>query len=66
MEWCKHIHDWGDAWYFVSTYNPFAVRKLPGVDKPDRAFMLEDWQCCPICLTKAPDLEVNESNNKEF
>ena len=63
MEWCKHIHDWGNAWYFVSTYNPFAVRGLPGDETPERSFMLEEWEQCPICLTIAPDIKKKRTKS---
>ncbi len=40
---CKHIHDWGNGFYFVDTMNPFQVDGKDGCP---------EWEECPICKTK--------------
>lgn len=45
LKWCDHIHNWGDAFYYVDTYNPFAV---------DGENVFTKWKMCPICGTKSP------------
>ena len=54
VKWCEHIHNWGDAWYFCDTYNPFAVS---GCD----VWGQKDWSICPICHAERPTSDQEES-----
>lgn len=54
LKWCEHIHNWGNAFYFVDTYNPFAV-------SGPEVWGQTSWRVCPVCGKKAPQY-VKEQN----
>jgi hypothetical protein len=53
LTWCQHIHNWGNAFYYVDSPCSFPVLG-PNV------FRQEAWVACPICGRKAPPLVLEE------
>lgn len=47
LKWCEHIHNWGDAFYFTDTLDPFAV-------SGPYVWGQRTWTVCPICRTESP------------
>lgn len=44
LKWCQHIHNWGNAFYYIDSHNPFNI---------DEEYLR--WQICPICKTERPE-----------
>lgn len=57
MKWCEHIHNWGNAFYFVGTHNPFAVLG-------SEVWGQNTWTTCPICGKGAPRITKDKEAGK--
>lgn len=47
QKWCEHIHNWGNAYYFVDTHSPFPV-------SGPEVWGQTAWYICPVCGKEAP------------
>lgn len=56
--WCEHIHNWGDAFYYVDSRNPFPVLTIG----KSKTTVNKEWKVCPVCQKLAPNLQ---EKNKE-
>ena len=52
--WCEHIHDWGNGFYFVDCFSPFNVNEKPR------------WEICPICRVNRPETPSNHKPTELF
>lgn len=60
VTWCEHIHNWGDAFYYVDVRDPFAVI---APNNYTRVWKNHEWKLCPICQKPAPKLKLRKRPN---